>query len=85
MCEHVAGETGLRRLTGRIAGRQVTKQHPSILGRHRCSVQERLDADATAILNALYNEEGISEADNMRILCLFRMDFENRTDDGTRR
>lgn len=39
-----------------------------------------LDADATAILNALYNEEGLSEADNMRILCLFRMDFQNRTD-----
>ncbi|WP_417673405.1 DUF6352 family protein [Roseibium sp.] len=39
-----------------------------------------LDADATAILNALFNEEPLSEADNMRILGLFRLDFENRTD-----
>lgn len=39
-----------------------------------------LDADATAILNALFNEEPLSEADNMRILGLFRLDFENRSD-----
>ena len=39
-----------------------------------------LDADATAILNALFNEESLSEADNLRILGLFRLDFENRTD-----
>ncbi len=39
-----------------------------------------LDADATSILNALYNEQAISEADNMRILGLFRLDFQNRTD-----
>lgn len=39
-----------------------------------------LDADATAILNALYNEEALSEADNLRILGLFRLDFDNRSD-----
>jgi hypothetical protein len=39
-----------------------------------------LDAEATSILNALYQERSLSEADNMRILGLFRMDFENRTD-----
>ncbi|WP_346898063.1 DUF6352 family protein [uncultured Roseibium sp.] len=39
-----------------------------------------LDADATAILNALFNEESLSEADNLRILGLFRLDFENRSD-----
>lgn len=39
-----------------------------------------LDADATTILNSLYDGESLSEADNMRILGLFRMDFQNRTD-----
>lgn len=39
-----------------------------------------LDADATAILNALYDGEPLSEADILRILGLFRLDFANRSD-----
>ncbi|MTI42357.1 hypothetical protein JM93_01758 [Roseibium hamelinense] len=39
-----------------------------------------LDADSTKILNSLYNGDGLSEADNLKLLCLFRLDFENRTD-----
>lgn len=39
-----------------------------------------LDADATQILNTLYKEDPLSEADNLRILGLFRLDFQNRTD-----
>ncbi|MEJ8474133.1 DUF6352 family protein [Roseibium algae] len=39
-----------------------------------------LDADSTSILNALYNQEGLSEEENMRILGLFRLDFQTRSD-----
>jgi len=38
-----------------------------------------LDAEATAILNALYEGKGLSEADNLRVILLFRLDFENRS------
>lgn len=38
-----------------------------------------LDADATTILNALYAGDSLSEADNLRIISLFRLDFENRS------
>lgn len=38
-----------------------------------------LDAEASRILNSLYSGEDLSEADNLRILALFRLDFENRS------
>jgi len=38
-----------------------------------------LDAEATTILNSLYSGEELSEADNLRLLSLFRLDFENRS------
>lgn len=39
-----------------------------------------LDAEANRILNALYNREPVSELEHLRILGLFRLDFEHRTD-----
>jgi hypothetical protein len=39
-----------------------------------------LDAEASAILNDLYNRQPIDEARMGRLLCLFRMDFDNPAD-----
>jgi len=39
-----------------------------------------LDAEANRILNALYSNEPVTEAEHLRILGLFRLDFEHRTD-----
>ena len=39
-----------------------------------------LDAEATALLNDLYNEVEIDEARMGRLLCLFRLDFANPAD-----
>jgi hypothetical protein len=39
-----------------------------------------LDAEASAILNNLYNRQPIDEARMGRLLCLFRMDFDNPAD-----
>lgn len=38
-----------------------------------------LDAEASGILNSLYSGDELSEADNLRILSLFRLDFESRS------
>jgi hypothetical protein len=39
-----------------------------------------LDAEASALLNDLYNEAEVDEARLARLLCLFRLDFENPAD-----
>ncbi|HET7609484.1 MAG TPA: DUF6352 family protein, partial [Gammaproteobacteria bacterium] len=39
-----------------------------------------LDAEASAILNDLYNRQPIDEARMGRLLCLFRLDFDNPAD-----
>jgi len=39
-----------------------------------------LDAEASALLNDLYNDVEIDEARMTRLLCLFRLDFENPAD-----
>ncbi|GGB42037.1 hypothetical protein GCM10011316_12500 [Roseibium aquae] len=38
-----------------------------------------LDADSTVILNALYEGKALTEAENLQIISLFRLDFENRS------
>jgi hypothetical protein len=39
-----------------------------------------LDAEASGILNDLYNQQSIDDARMHRLLCLFRLDFENPAD-----
>jgi hypothetical protein len=39
-----------------------------------------LDAEASGILNDLYNQQSIDDARMRRLLCLFRLDFENPAD-----
>lgn len=39
-----------------------------------------LDAEASALMNDLYNEAEIDEARMKRLLCLFRLDFQNPAD-----
>ena len=39
-----------------------------------------LDAQATAILNDLYNDQPVDEDRMQRLLCLFRLDFDNAAD-----
>ncbi|MFO1304279.1 MAG: DUF6352 family protein [Burkholderiales bacterium] len=39
-----------------------------------------LDAEASALLNDLYNQADIDEARMKRLLCLFRLDFQNPAD-----
>lgn len=39
-----------------------------------------LDAEASAMLNDLYNRQPVDEARMRRLLCLFRLDFENPAD-----
>jgi hypothetical protein len=39
-----------------------------------------LDAEASAMLNDLYNRQDVDEARMRRLLCLFRLDFANPAD-----
>ena len=39
-----------------------------------------LDAEASGMLNDLYNRQSVDEARMRRLLCLFRLDFDNPAD-----
>ena len=39
-----------------------------------------LDAEASGMLNDLYNRQSVDEARMQRLLCLFRLDFDNPAD-----
>lgn len=61
-------------------GTQVRIQPQQSIKDQRWSWHVGLDAEASRILNALYNEKPLAEGDLGRIVALFRLDFEDRGD-----
>jgi hypothetical protein len=65
---------------GHFHGVSVRIQPQQSVRDERWSWHVGLDAEATRILNALYQGQQVGETDLGRIVALFRMDFDNRGD-----
>lgn len=70
----------LTRWVGHFLGVRVAIRHERAIDDAHWVWHVGLDADASALLNDLYNDVEVDEARMGRLLCLFRLDFDNPAD-----
>ena len=70
----------LERWVAHFLGVRVTIKHERAIDDAHWVWHVGLDAEASALLNDLYNDVDIDEARMGRLLCLFRLDFANPAD-----
>jgi len=70
----------LERWIRHFLGVRVTVKHERAIDDAHWVWHVGLDAEASSLLNDLYNEAEVDEARLARLLCLFRLDFENPAD-----
>jgi len=70
----------LERWVRHFLGVEVTIKHERAIDDARWVWHVGLDAEASALLNDLYNKADIDEARQKRLLCLFRLEFKDSAD-----
>jgi hypothetical protein len=70
----------MERWVEHFVGARVVIRHERAIDDKQWVWHVGLDAEASALLNDLYNEAEIDEARMARLLCLFRLDFANPAD-----